>query len=169
MALQMEDAYDLLRVIHPQCDFVMLMGNSAGHGKKLEGGLDTSVMNKKWGGRKIEMRDTVVPENGLYGATHLVWSVQRMHFQEEDEGSFDLSLQHRHMKKYPIRTGVFKIRQKTREELLRELKQKGFAVRGHYTMKQLRQFATHYKLPLEIREEEIKHGVCCKCYGSGGL
>ena len=48
--------------------------------------------------------------------------------------------------------------QKTRGELLRELKQKGFAVRGHYKMKKLRQFANHYDLPLEIREELIKPG-----------
>ena len=66
------------------------MDNSTGHGKKLEGGLDASVMNKKWGGRKIDMRGTVVPENGKYGTTHIVGSVQHMHFQEEDEGSFDL-------------------------------------------------------------------------------
>ena len=70
-----------------------------------------------------------------YRHDQLVGSVQHMHFQEEDEGPFDLSLQDRQIKKYPIRMGVFKTRPKTREELLRELKQKEFAVKGHYTMK----------------------------------
>ena len=133
------------------------MDNSAGHGKKLEGGLDVNVMRKKWGGKRIDMRDTVVPENAPYGATHLVGSVQHMHFQEEDEGPIYLSPQNRQMQKYPIRTGVFKTRKKTRQELLQELKKKtDLAVRGHYTTEQLENYARNFNLPLEIREEVVK-------------
>ena len=95
MALQMEDAYDVLQAIHPHCDFVVEMDRSAGHGKKREDGLDANIMKKKWGGGKDNMRDTIVPENAPYGATHLVGSVQHMHFQEIDEGPFDLSPQQR--------------------------------------------------------------------------
>ena len=49
MALFIEDAYDVLKVIHPHCDFVTQMDQSAGHGKKREGGLDVSIMQKKMG------------------------------------------------------------------------------------------------------------------------
>ena len=50
MALQMEDAYDVLRVIHPHCNFVTQMDQSAGHGKRREDGLEASEMSLKWGG-----------------------------------------------------------------------------------------------------------------------
>ena len=34
MALQVEDAFDVLRVKYPEADFLILMDQSAGHGKK---------------------------------------------------------------------------------------------------------------------------------------
>ena len=52
MALQIEDKYDVLQVLHPHCDFVTLMDNSTGHGKKREDGLDAGAMRKNGVGSK---------------------------------------------------------------------------------------------------------------------
>ena len=62
------------------------------------------------------------------------------------------------MQKYPRRAGEYKIRKKTGKELLQELKKKDFVVRGHYYVEQIENYAKHYYLPLEIREEVVKPG-----------
>ena len=77
MALQMEDVYDVVSTVYPHFDFVTQMDQSAGHGKKREGGLDVSVMRKKWGGKQSNMRSTITTDYGPYGATHLIGSVQQ--------------------------------------------------------------------------------------------
>ena len=97
MALQMEDVYDVVSTVYPHFDFVTQMDQSAGHGKKREGGLDVSMMRKKWGGKQNNMRSTITTDNGPYGATHLIGSVQHMHFRETDEGPFYVSLEQREM------------------------------------------------------------------------
>ena len=52
MALFIEDAYDVLSVTYNYCDFAVGLDQSAGHGKKREGGLDANDMSKSWGGGK---------------------------------------------------------------------------------------------------------------------
>ena len=61
---------------------------------------------------------TITLDNGPYGATHIIGSVQHMYFTETDEGPFYLSLEQREMQKYPRRTGEYKIRKKTGKKLL---------------------------------------------------
>ena len=104
------------------------------------------------------MRTTTVTDKFTYGATHLVGSVQHVYFQEEDEGPFDLSLKEYELQKLPRRIGVFRTRKKTGKELLTELKEKGFEVRGHYSVEQIENYAKNYDIHLEIREEIVKPG-----------
>ena len=67
MALQNEDAFDILSVVYPYSDFVILMDQSSGHTKKRENGLDVSKMSKNWGGNKDHvMRSTTVREVGEF-------------------------------------------------------------------------------------------------------
>ena len=40
MALQIEDAFDVLSIKYPDYDFMILMDQSSGHGKRMEGGLN---------------------------------------------------------------------------------------------------------------------------------
>ena len=91
MALQLEDAVDVLSVKYPDYDFVVLMDQSSDHKKKREGGLDAKTMNMKWGSKGIRMRDTVVSENGQYTTTHLTGQPQSLYFKSTDNGHFYLS------------------------------------------------------------------------------
>ena len=52
MALQNEDAFDVLSVCYPHCDFLLLADKSSGHTKSREDGLDEKEMGKNWGGKK---------------------------------------------------------------------------------------------------------------------
>jgi len=42
MALQIEDMFDILSIKYPESNFVVLMDQSSGHGKRMEGGLNAS-------------------------------------------------------------------------------------------------------------------------------
>ena len=64
MALQMEDTYDVLKVTHPHCDFVVEMDRSAGHDKTRQDGLDANVTRKKWGGKKYNI--SAIPKSVLW-------------------------------------------------------------------------------------------------------
>ena len=50
MALQIEDAFDVLCVKYPEYDFTILMDQSSGHGKKMEEGLNAEEMFVRYGG-----------------------------------------------------------------------------------------------------------------------
>ena len=117
MALFIEDAYDILRLIHPHCDFVVQMDQSAGHDKRREDGLEAKEMSLKWGAGK-NMRQTIVTDNGPYVATHLVDQPQSMKFKDSDAGSFYFTERERELQKYPVATGRMKVRKKNRKELL---------------------------------------------------
>ena len=158
MALFIEDSYDILRVIHHHCDFVVQMDHSAGHSKRREDGLEASEVSLKWGGGKKNMRDPVVEENGPYGATHLVGQPQFMTFKDSDSGPFYLTEQEREIQKYPVATGRMRVRKKSRKELLEGLKQRGTVIKGNYSIKQLEQYANNYNLPVETNEEVIRPG-----------
>jgi len=104
------------------------------------------------------MRDTVVEENGPYGATHLVGQPQSMIFKDSDSGPFYLTEQEREIQKYPVATGRMRVRKKSRKELLEGLKQRGMVIKGNYSIKQLVQYANNYNLPVETNEEVIRPG-----------
>ena len=95
MALQNEDAFDVLSVVFPNCDFVLLMDQSSGHGKRRQGGLDANNMNMFGRGKKEKMRETMVPENGPHPYTHPKGEPQCMQFKATDPGPFYLSAQKR--------------------------------------------------------------------------
>ena len=125
MALQMEDVFDVLSVVYPHANFLTLMDASAGHGKRREGGLDEKVMSKSWGCNKdYIMRETVVPELGPHTPTHHIGQRQSMQFEEADEGPFYLTPDQRINQKHPVVTEEVKARQKTKVEILTELKLK---------------------------------------------
>ena len=52
MALQIEDIFDVLTIKFPGYDFLILMDQSSGHGKKMEGGLNAIEMSVRFGGSK---------------------------------------------------------------------------------------------------------------------
>ena len=66
MAVQTEDAVDVLQGMFPNHDLELHYDQSSGHTKKRRDGLDMSNMNKGWGGAQPSMRDTVLTEVGTY-------------------------------------------------------------------------------------------------------
>ena len=52
MALQIEEVFDVLSVEFLDFDYVILMDQSSGHGKKMEGGLNATEMSMRYGVNK---------------------------------------------------------------------------------------------------------------------
>ena len=68
MVLQFEDAVDVLKVMHPEFDFVFLFDHSAGHARQRPDGLNQHRMNRAFGGKAVTMRDTLIQqEEGFLG------------------------------------------------------------------------------------------------------
>ena len=97
MALQMEDAADVLGVVYPECDIMFLMNQSSGHGKAAKGAIEVGKLNKLWGGTTdavCQMRNTIVREVGVYNYNDdnnpqlQVNDVQKLTFQDIDKGPF---------------------------------------------------------------------------------
>ena len=80
MTLQIEDIFDVLSVVYPDHDFVVLMDQSSGHGKQLPNGLNASAMNTKFGGTQPKMRQIKVHEIGPFQSTLNVGDIQKMVF-----------------------------------------------------------------------------------------
>ena len=158
MALQNEDAFDVLAIKYPHCDFLMLTDRSCGHGKRKEDGLDAKEMSVRWGGKKYKMRETVVKENGPYQCTHHINDRQCMQFEEGDDGPFFMSAQERERQKLPFDTGKERTRERTKKELLLALKEKGFPIKGVYDTETLHNHARKYDLPIIITEKIIRPG-----------
>ena len=50
MIVQLEDCIDCLKVLYPEFRYVFLYDHSSGHSKKRKGGLNSSSMNRSFGG-----------------------------------------------------------------------------------------------------------------------
>lgn len=69
MVIQFEDAVNILRVMHPQYDFIILFDHSSGHAKQRPDGLNHFRMNRSYGGKATHMRTTLIEqEEGYLGS-----------------------------------------------------------------------------------------------------
>ena len=66
MALQIEDAFDVLSIKCLDYDFLILMDQSSGHGKRMEGGLNAGEMSVRFGGSEPKMRNMTIHKLGTY-------------------------------------------------------------------------------------------------------
>ena len=90
MCLQNEDCFDILRVVFPKYDYVLLMDQSSGHGKRAGDSLHAPSMSVKYGGLQPKMHPTVVQEVGPYHPQLTVGDTQSMVFLRGDKGPFNL-------------------------------------------------------------------------------
>jgi hypothetical protein len=60
MKIQIEDLIDVLKVVFPSYNFLLLFDQSSGHTKKREDGLNTFNVNREHGGRVPDMRASVL-------------------------------------------------------------------------------------------------------------
>ena len=91
MALQIEDAFDVVSVKYPDFNFVILMDQSSCHGKKIEGGLNAMEMSVRFGGSQPKMRNTIINELGNYQSQLQVGDIQSLTFNYSDDEPFYLS------------------------------------------------------------------------------
>ena len=115
-------------------------------------------MGKYWGGKKTKMHSTIIKELGPFDVTHLTGQEPSMQFSEND-GPFYLSPEDRFQNKNEVPTGQQVTRQKTKPELMSDLKRAGFSIKGRYTMDKLKQQARRFNVPLTIIEEVISNLV----------
>ena len=92
MALQNEDAFDILSQVYPDYDFCFIMDQSSGCGKMAEDALISGHMCVYWGGKQNKLHATTVPEVGHYfynDPTQLhVGDTQSMIFTKDHVGPF---------------------------------------------------------------------------------
>ena len=159
MALQVEDIFDVLSTKYIDFDFVFLMDQSSGHGRMRDGSLNINTMNKKWGGKQKTLRKSVLEDVGPFPQRiYNVGDVQEFNFVDEDIGPFDMNGEEQIMRKYDRPTGVSKIVEKNKKELIDLLKEKGFIVKGHYDKDELHRLAERYGISLTHQHDIIEEG-----------
>ena len=160
--------------MYPHCNFVMLTDRSSGHERKRENGLDAKAMGKYWGGKGYKMRQTIMTKTGPFPSTYHVGQEQSLQFSEDNDGPFYLKPRKRRNTKHPIVTEKVITRTKTKPELLCELRDAGFAIKGTYTMREIKNQAVSFNVPLEKKKimynqdglDKIR--AFFKCCGRGG-
>ena len=83
MSLQHEDVYDVLNVVYPDYDFVILPDQSSGHGKRDDDALHALCMSVKWEGQQGMIHPTEIKEVGPFPSLLKVGQIQHMIFVPE--------------------------------------------------------------------------------------
>jgi hypothetical protein len=128
MKIQIEDIVDVLKVIFPNYDFLLLFDQSSGHTKKREDGLNANNMNREHGGRVPEMRQTVINADCLdvhdpslqAGATQELVFPMSEHCGDED-GPIYLSVEERMRRRQDIILPLSRTENKSATALKAEL------------------------------------------------
>ena len=120
-------------------------------------------MNKNFGGKQQKLRDTKIKELGPYQHTLQIGDTQSMSFDKESRGPFYLP--NAEKRKHDQHTGKHKILEKTKKQLLSDLKQKGVKISRHYTKEELHHLASANKVALTFVEPVVIPGWCGKPKG----
>jgi len=93
MAVQLEDCVDCLKIMYPRYEFIFLFDHSQGHVKKQTGALQATCISLCFGGKQPIMHDSEIVEGclGTFKPKLKVGDVQKMFFQDTDEGPFYFS------------------------------------------------------------------------------
>jgi len=95
--------YDVVSVLFPKYDIVILSDQSSGHGKRQEDALHAPSMNVYWGGKQPKIHDTIVEDIGEYPSLLQVGDVQSMIFQKSYMGPFIFYNKNKERKNIPKR------------------------------------------------------------------
>ena len=101
------------------------------------------------------MRKTTIKDDPVYPdqCNHRNGDVQHLQFQEGDRGPWYLTDEECIQQKHPVDTGRQRTREKTKLELLEELKIQGFQVRCHHKRDELKKHAQKHNIPLTLTEK----------------
>jgi len=109
MKIQTEDLIDVLKVIFPSYDFLLLFDQSSGHTKKREDGLNVGNMNRDYGGRVPVMRQTLVNADclGVHSPSLQAGAIQELVYPtsencEPEDGPCNLSIDERMLRRHDI-------------------------------------------------------------------
>ena len=95
MVLQFEDAVDVLKIVHPEFEYVFQFDHSSGHAKQRPDGLNQHRMNRAFGGKTPLMPNTLIIEEegflGQFPRTLEPEDFQSLVFSEVDTGPFWMS------------------------------------------------------------------------------
>jgi hypothetical protein len=132
---QLDDCVDVLNVLFgEQYELLFLFDHSCGHDKKRTDGLIVKNMEKMYGGKQPKMRSTEIQNTygylRQYPSILSQGSIQKIIFEEGDEGPFWMTEQQCMESKYDIRTGVKKKCKLTIVELCEKLLQVGYTASG---------------------------------------
>jgi uncharacterized protein YciI len=89
------DFMDVLEIIYPGMQILLEVDHSSGHLKEQTDGLMVNAMGMKWGGKTVPKHDSIMEEGCLgpnppliNGRQLTLGSIQKMTFEEGDEGPF---------------------------------------------------------------------------------
>jgi hypothetical protein len=161
LVTQVEDLADVLQVLHPCVQVLMMFDHSSGHDKKRPDGLNATSMNKEFGGKQPKMRETKIEEEDCYlGSFPRILEVgmlQSLVFSDTDEGPYWLSVDERAKQKFDFQvTDEMKTRKLNKAELIVKLKEAN--MNWHGNMESLSKLATNHGIPLDVKEPLLKHG-----------
>ena len=163
MVLQFVDAVDVLKVMHPEIDFVFLFDHSAGHARQRPDGLNQHRMNRAFGGKQaVLMRDTLIQqEEGFLGQFPRILQpgdIQSLVFLPgSDAGPFWMSDAEKEDSRHDKHLGTTKEVKLAAPELILQLRENGVedSLAGK-SIRQLRNLCTQHGL-LTHRTVAIVH------------
>ena len=92
MVLQMEDCIDVLKVLYPSYDVLLLFDHSCGHDRQRDDGLNVEYMSKGYGGKQSRLRPSLIKQvDGYIGSFTQklnVGDTQTMIFSADDDVLF---------------------------------------------------------------------------------
>jgi hypothetical protein len=138
MAFQMEDCLDVVKVLHPEVDVLLLFDHSRGDDRQREDGLNVENMSKGYGGKQSKLHPSLIKQvDGYLGPFNRKLNegdVQTMVFSVTDDGPFWMeALEREEKRKDVVISNKFVKRKYTKEDLIRKMQEKG--VNGTRNMK----------------------------------
>lgn len=132
--------------------------------KRSADALHAPNMSVYWGGQQPSMHATTIHELGPYPSTLQIGDIQQMIFTKSDKGPFyvDQPLKQKH----PKDTGKHKKLDKTKNDLLGELKKKkNYEVKHFMSLDDVKTVATKSGLTLTMTKKVITPGWCVQPKG----
>ena len=167
MAVQVEDCMDVCHVLWPEFHHVFMFDASSGHRKKRENGLDVSNMNKEYGGKQSNIRNSLIAAEhgylGPYSPRLEQGDTQKMTFDTNDEGPFYLSEKERDEKRDDKVEHQHIETDKTKTDLIEELTRKGVRTPTNKHLNKIKKqdlvaLANQHGIALKKRNQKIIEG-----------
>ena len=174
MVIQLEDCIDVLQVLYPQFEFVILFDHSNGHDRLQPNGLSTTKIGIRYGGKQPKMRSSKLDSDIYFGPYHndsyklQKGDIQHMTFPmdaKDEDGPCYLPIETRSAKRYDKKTGRMKEQERLKIDLITALREEGVRdPKG--TKKELQKLCKDRNLPIKYSTEIVEEGWLGKPKGA---